>query len=82
MNGLTIRHSMLAAGLALFANQSHANSLSNPYFGGEMTGVYQLASTTKMPPKQLLSGMQDCVDNACPQFHKAALSQKTQKLLP
>ena len=82
MNGLTIQYSMLATGLALSANPSHAHSLSSPYFGGEMTGIYRLASSIKRPPKQLLGGMQDCVDNTCRQLHKSAHSQKAQKLLP
>jgi hypothetical protein len=82
MNGLTIQHSILALALALFANQSQASSVSSPYFGGEMTGIYQLASSNNVPQKQLLSGMQDCADNACSQLHKSAHSQNTQKLLP
>ncbi|MEO9167505.1 MAG: hypothetical protein ABI230_03790 [Aestuariivirga sp.] len=64
MNRLPIQLSVLAAGLALFASQSQAHTLSSPYFGGEMTGIYRLAYSVKMPSKLGVGVVQDCVDNA------------------
>jgi len=66
----------------LSANLAQADSANSPYFGSELTGLYQPTNIVLTDKKQASANVKLCNDFICPQAIKAPISNNQEKRLP
>jgi len=72
---------VLSVNCALCANVALADNVRGPFFGGKMTGIYQLAALNAAG--QIRSNRtKKCTDFNCLPVNKASISPNNRKLLP
>lgn len=83
---MMIRFSFAVTAIALGATfaspHASAGQAKSPYFGGELTGIFQTADLGKVTPKPAAFNIVDCNGPTCPHLQKAHNVQKSGKLRP
>ena len=83
---MMIRFNFAVTALALAATVASplasAGQAKSPYFGSQLTGIFQIADLGKVTPKPAGFNIQDCNGSTCPHPQKAHNVQQSGKLRP